>query len=192
MISISRSLLAAFFASALIIGASPARSAVFTTNAPLSSPPVTMTTNNPLPVAFDFGQSFASISFVQFQLTFSGDLLDVDEMWFIPAIGGQVNLNGPSQSTAKLNVSPSNVAFYADLLDGTFSDDLTAPNWFTTSSFGLASIAIEIDAIPVAEPASLALLAGGLVGFARLRRRADRGTKSASPLLAVKQPACGS
>jgi hypothetical protein len=189
MTSIHRPLLAMLCAVAFMIGASPARSTVFTATAPLSSPPVTVTSSNPLPVAFDFGQSFASISFVQFQLTFSGDLWDPDELWFISSVGGQVNLGGISQSGAKLNISPSNTAFYTDLLDGTFSDNLTAQDWFTTSSFGLANIAIEIDAIPlaVAEPASLVLLAGGLAGLARVRRR---GTAGASPPLAAKQIPC--
>ena len=187
MISISRSLPALFCALAFIAGASPARSTILTATAPLASPPVTVTSGNPLPVAFDFGQSFTNITFAQFQLTFSGDLLDPNEMWFINAVGGQVNLTSLSQSTAKLNISVGNTGFYTDLLDGTFSDTLTAQDWFTTSSFGLASIALQIDATPVsvAEPASFVLLGVGLAGLAWVRRRAGKGAAGAAPPLAV-------
>lgn len=174
MISIRRTLPALLCALAVIAGASPARSTVFTDFAPLVSPPVAVTSGSPLPISFDFGQSFANITFVQFQLTFSGDLWDPDEMWFISAAGGQVNLGGLSQSVAKLNINPANTALYTDLLDGKFSDTLEAQNWFTTSSFALASIALQIDATPLAavpEPAALALFAGGLAGLARLRRQ---------------------
>lgn len=175
MISISRPLPALFCALAFVVGAAPARSTVFTEFAPLVSPPVTVTSGTPLPVSFDFGQSFASISFAQFTLTFSGNLLDPDEMWFLDNVGGQVNLSGVPQPVVKLNPNLGNIAFYTDLLDGTFSGSLTAQDWFTTSSWDLASISLQIDATPVsvAEPASLVLLAGGLAGFAIIRRRRD-------------------
>jgi hypothetical protein len=171
MISISRSLPALFCALALVIGTSPARAVVLTATAPIASPPVTVTSASPLPVVFDFGQSFASVTFAQFTLAFSGDLLDPDEMWFMSKAGGQVNLSGMSQSGAKLNVLAPTLL--ADLLDGTFSDNLTALDWYTISSFGLASISLLIDATPLSvfEPASLALFAAGLVGLVQVRRR---------------------
>ena len=175
MISISRSLPALFCAVALTIGASPARSTVFTEFAPLVSPPVTVTNGSPLPVSFDFGQSFASISFAQFTLTFSGNLFDPDEGWFLDKVGGQVNVSGLSQSVRKLNPNGGNTAFYTDLLDGKFSDILSTIDWSTTSSWDLASISLQIDAIPasVTEPASFVLLAAGLASLAVVRRRRD-------------------
>jgi hypothetical protein len=175
MISVSRLLPALFCALALVAGASPARSTVFTEFAPLVSPPVTVTSGSSLPVSFDFGQSFASISFAQFTLTFSGNLFDPDETWFLDKIGGQVNVSGASQSVRKFNPNSGNTAFYTDLLDGKFSDTLYTSDWYNTSSWNLASISLQIDAIPasVTEPASLALLAAGLASLAVVRRRRD-------------------
>jgi hypothetical protein len=191
MTSSRRPFLALFSGLAFMIGVSPAGSVVLTDSAPLVSPPVTVTSSNPLLVAFDFGQSFASVISASFSLTFAGDLWDINDLWFLDGVGGQVNLGGPSSSVAHLNISPSNTAFYADLLDGTFSTNLTGLDFFTTTSFGLASIALQIDAIPlaVAEPASLALLAGGLAGLARVRRRAH-GMAGASLPPAIKRTPC--
>ena len=178
MHSTSRLLPALFCALALVIGTSPARSTVFTEFAPLVSPPVTVTSGSPLAVSFDFGQSFASISFAQFTLTFSGNLFDPDETWFLEKVGGQVNVSGVSQSVRKLNPNSGNTAFYTDLIDGKLSDTLYTSDWYNTSSWGLASISLQIDAIPasVTEPASLVLLAAGLASLTVVRRRRDRSS----------------
>jgi hypothetical protein len=173
MLSIGRSLPALFCALAFIVGASPARSLVLTTTAPLSSPPVTVTSSNPLPVAFDFGQDFASVTSAHLSLTFAADLWDPNEIWFLDGVGGQENLGGISQSVANLNVNSGNAAFFADLLDGTFSANITGLDWDTTTSFGLASISLQIDAAPLSvfEPGSLALFAAGLTTLVGVRRR---------------------
>jgi len=173
MMSIRGSLFALLCSLAFMTDASPARSLVLTDAAPLSSPPVTVTNNNSVPLVFDFGQSFASVTSISFLLTFAGDLWDPNEMWTLNGVGGQINVSGVSRSSTILSVNPASTSIFADLLDGTFSTDITAQNRSTNSSFGLASVSLRIDATPlsVLEPASLALFAAGLVSIAGVRRR---------------------
>ena len=122
---------------------------------------------------YDLGAQFSSVTSACFSSSFSGNLWDPHEAYFISGVGGQINNSPFSSSFASMCANPAN---FAQFLSGSgslqyYSDgEFGAPGAsMTLTDLTLTVTGTEVSNAP--EPGSLALFGSGLVSLGAILRR---------------------
>ena len=133
-------------------------------------------TPNPTSFSFDLGTQFSTVTSVSFFSTFSGDLWDPNEAYFISGVGGQINLSPFSSQFASMSLNLANISTVDQIKSGSgvfqfFSyDGFGSPN--ATMTLADLTLTVSGETAPqVPEPGSLILMGSGLLGLAGLIRR---------------------